>query len=236
MADKQTIKVLEEFVQNIYWADFLSSEQSIKNLEESLVEVLYEDLQHKGNGLLITEDGYFLTANHVREEDGKDCSPAKYIRDYQNEIYPIKKICQTDEREDLALLKAEIKAEKYQKRYKICNTDKLKNFNMGEFPIQIKTRLNGKIEDKEGSLILNYVVCEKLNYTNQIGSDIQVRGGDSGGIIISSERRELIGFVSNGMEEGDFEFCSRGIMASYHSKIFSGLNLVVREINSLKGF
>lgn len=236
MADKQTIKALEEFVQNVYWAEFLSSEQSIKNLEESLVEVLYEDLQHKGNGLLITENGYFLTANHVEEEDGKDCPPAKYIRNYKNEIYPIKKICQTDEREDLALLKAEIKAEKCQKMYKICNTDKLKNFYMGEFPIQIKTRLNEKIENKEGSLILNYIVCKKLNYTNQVGSDIHVKNGDSGGLTISSKRGELIGLVSNGMEEGDFEFCSRGIMASYHSKIFSGLNLVVREINSLKGF
>ncbi len=236
MADKQTIKALEEFVQNVYWTKSLSAEQSIKNLEESLVEVLYPNMTHKGNGLLITENGYLLTANHVEEEDGKDCPSAKYIRNYQNKIYPIKKICQTDEREDLALLKADIAKEKVQKRYKVHNTNKLENFDFGKFPVNLKTRRDEKIKNKYGCLLLKYGMGREFNYTNLFGTDIPVDKGESGGIVISAEG-ELVGLLSLGFQkENQGDLYGGWKIRSYYSKIFSGLNLVVREINSLKGF
>lgn len=236
MADKKTIRALEEFGENLNWTKSLPAEQSIRNLEESLVEILYPNKSHKGNGLLITENGYFLTTDHTERDVDEDSPPAKYIRDFKKNIYPIRKICQTDEREDLALLKAEIPGEKIHREYKIYNTNNLKNFKISEFPVILKARHGGRINHKPGSLILKYVISKQFNYTNQFGTDVHIIAGDSGGIIISSQG-ELVGFASNGFQEKeDFEIWEKQIIRSYCSKISTGLNLIKREISSLQGF
>lgn len=231
MFNKKTIQALEEFTENLYWSKLLSKEQSINNLEKSLVEVLFPNKNHMGNGLLITEDGYFLTAGHMLEGE-----PPRYIKDYQGRIYSIKGACQTDEKEDLALFRAEISKEELPKKYKIYNTENLKNFKAGEFPITLKSRWNGQIANKSGSVIVKYVIDETFGYSNQFGTDIHSITGDSGGVIIS-DNGELMGFASTGFkEEGEFEIWNKQIIRSYYSKILSGLNLIKREINSLKGF
>ncbi|VVB82028.1 Uncharacterised protein [uncultured archaeon] len=235
MFNKKTIRALEQFADNVHWTKSLPTEQSMRNLEESLVEILYANKSHKGNGLLITGNGYFLTVDHSERDPDEECPPAKYIRDYKKNIYPIRKICQTDEREDIALLKAEIPGEKIHIEYKIYNTNNLKNFKISEFPVIMKARHNGKINHRPGSLILKHVINKQFNYTNQFGTDVPIISGDSGGIVISSYG-ELVGFVSNGFEEEEFEIWEKQIVRSYCSKIFTGLNLIKKEINSLRGF
>ncbi|MEK6920848.1 MAG: hypothetical protein AABX82_03110, partial [Nanoarchaeota archaeon] len=60
------IETLDAFIQNIYVADGLRREDAQRNVAESLVELTYYG-QHAGNGILITDDGYFLTAWHCIE-------------------------------------------------------------------------------------------------------------------------------------------------------------------------
>jgi len=234
MEYKRSIKALEQFMQNANFRESISVEQSIKNLEEGLVELFYETGQHKGNGLLITEDGYFLTVSHLEEENVEKSPPAKYIRDYHGRIYKIDKICQINKREDLALLKAEISKKDGPKKYRIYQTDQLKNLISKEFPINLKIVKDGRIKNKYGYIFTKFGMDEKLSYTNQFGTDISVVRGESGGIAISV-KGELIGFISNGFQkEGQGDKYLNFKIKSYHSKVLSGLELVKKEINNLK--
>ena len=61
--DVADAKALNEYIQNTYWAEDLTEEQSKKNIEESVIELVQNEKQ-VSNGLLITTNGYFLTARH----------------------------------------------------------------------------------------------------------------------------------------------------------------------------
>ena len=61
---QQDIKVLQEFMQNIYWGNDLSSEKAINNLEEGLAEIKSSNGEHMSNILFITKNGYALTSYH----------------------------------------------------------------------------------------------------------------------------------------------------------------------------
>jgi len=144
MDEKQkSIEALKSYIQNIYLAEDLTAQESINNLEKSLIELVdHSSGEHLANGLLITEDGYFLTNHHCIEKFlDRDLT---LIKDYQNRKYKILKICEKNEKEDLALVKAEMPREPSSKKYKLLNTNSIKEFYLWNFPINLKTRWKNK--------------------------------------------------------------------------------------------
>ncbi len=229
MTTKQEIQALERFIQNIYTAESLSSDESIGNLEKSLVEIVYKDTNtHAANGLLITSSGYFLTASHCADKYSE-----KLIQDYRGNLYFIERVCQNNPNEDIALLK--IKQDKCQREnydYKIKNINLLlKDYALG-YLIEHKSRWDGEVINKFGKI---KGTKREFQCTDKDGKDSRHRllsgieteiksiiPGDSGGILLSYSG-ELIGLTSAKSET--FEV---------FTTIFSGLNLVQKEINTLK--
>lgn len=70
MGNKKSINALEKFIQNIFLGDNLSETEAIKNLESGLLEIKHNDT-HASNALLITNNGYALTANHCTHNHQK---------------------------------------------------------------------------------------------------------------------------------------------------------------------
>lgn len=222
---QESINALKYFIQNIYLTEELTPKQSIKNLENSLIELIdYSNKKHVGNGILITENGYFLTAHHCIE--GFIEKDFMLVQDYQNKKYDILKICKKNKKEDLALVKAEIAKKPISKKYKIYNTNSLNDFYLWNFPVNLKTKRNGKIENNYGLLIKtknkNKITKTKKIYENQFKIQMQTKNGDSGGIIMDKDGR-LMGIHSNASE-----------VMTGDSKVFSGLDLVQKYINELE--
>lgn len=197
---KETLFLLDEFIKNIYFGEDLTLKESKKNLEEGLIEIIYNNGVHHSNGLLITENGYFLTAKHCVESD---LSSLK-IKLYNGEVYPIKEsYFYFKTNEDIAIAKADIprKGNYNIKKYKIFNTNNTSNFN--KIPIALLTRLNNKINISYGFINKWDVSKVKLldgdSFVNQFSLDILAKNGDSGGIFTSSDGR-LIGIESTGNE------------------------------------
>ena len=83
---KRLVTTLDDFLTNAK-NNSLTSEQAKKNLREGIIELIKNE-QHSSNGLLITDDGYFLTARHCVEGslplqivlyDGMKCRVEKYV-------------------------------------------------------------------------------------------------------------------------------------------------------------
>src|SRR3989338_4350191 len=60
---QQSLLALEQFIQNYYHSDSLTNQQAYTKLQNGVVEITLFG-QHSSNGLLITENGYILTAKH----------------------------------------------------------------------------------------------------------------------------------------------------------------------------
>ena len=228
MTTKKEIQALERFIQNIYTAEELSSNESINNLEKSLVEIVDKvTKQHRSNGLLITSNGYFLTADHCAENYSE-----KLIRDYQGNVYPIIRVCQENKNEDIALLKIEKEEQEENYNYKIKNINLLlKDYTLG-YLVEHKSRRDGKIISKLGKISktqTKFLVTDEddkiTEYKVSNGIDAKLSyliPGDSGGILLSYGGA-LIGFNSGSLDK----------VAGF-TTIFSGLDLVQKEINTLK--
>jgi len=211
--NRQDFKALELFTK-ANWINRLTREQSRKNIEDSLVEIIYDSGDHSSNGFLITENGYFLTAEHCIRKNALN----KRIRTSNGEVYPIEKVCYSDFPHDLALVKAKIKSKPVIKNYNLYNTNKLE-----KIPVQILARWDKKIVRKYGFVELTTTSCNdhRKNFCSDIFSIARpIISGDSGGIIISP-LSELIGFVHG----SDKRVCC-GI------KLNNALKLIYKYINS----
>ena len=62
---KQLVATLDDFLTNAK-NNSLTANEARKNLEEGVIELVKYG-KHSSNGLLITDDGYFLTARHCVE-------------------------------------------------------------------------------------------------------------------------------------------------------------------------
>jgi hypothetical protein len=219
MFNKKNIRALENFIQNIYSAESLSSEESEKNLEDSLFEIFYYNGQHKANGLFITENGYFLTANHAAEDTCLD-----YVL-YNKRIYPIKFIHKRDKKKDISLGKVDLPKKPKNLIYKIENTNLLlKEYPFG-YPSTIIYKKDGKINKIQTKIWTTGMGTKLKNsekYESRIITDTFTEDGTSGGIILNWSGK-LIGILSSGND------CT-----TLFSPIFSGLNLIQKEINTLK--
>ena len=188
-AEKEFIPSLEQFIQQFYWGEHLTISQAERNLNESLVEITYYG-EHSSNGLLITENGYFLTAKH--------CVTGKLrgmkIKLHNERVYSIERVCAISNKDDIALAKARIDGENRSKNYKFYNSENLK-----KMPITLMTRREGELNNKYGFIEEKTSVISKgldnIEYLcqNAISSVIESKPGDSGGIIVSTDRR-LLGF------------------------------------------
>lgn len=210
---KKEISALEGFIQQIYWGEDLTLEQSKKNIEEGLIQITLTVKDYlpnferigQSNGLLITKDGYFLTAKHCIDHNFHIGT----IKDRQGRSYPIEKVCAVgkdrskdpNHRHDIALAKAKIDGPSEPMSYKIFNTDLLKP----ELPVALLYYdVNGKFEKKYGlvkSLQNNTSVAlgngEYTSYPEQfsVRLGITAKLGHSGGVIVCPEGR-IVGIAS----------------------------------------
>lgn len=200
------IEALKKFSENLDVK--LSREESIRNLEKSLVEIVYAGRSHRGNGLLMTDNGYFLTADHCL-----GYNPI-YIRDFKGNFYPIKEVLKNDSIKDIAIAMAEIKESPIPKRYNILNAENLKKYCDRRYELCLKTFRKGKIENSFGFLKNSKIDIQTLQedfFLDQFSTSIIVKEGDSGGAVVSN-RGELVGFLSNGFldytQSDNFEISS----------------------------
>ena len=200
---KRIVSVFEELVGQNHMKN-IEKNESEKNIEESLIEIVVEG-QHSSNGILITDDGYFLTAKHCVDKNLE----RKSIRLYDGQIYPIEKVCAYAPNEDLALVKANIPNKCVPKKYKILENS-LEIMNpLEKIPVNLMTRIDGKIIKKYGFIIPfhNYKILledeEKLiSASNYLRLRISAKPGDSGGIVINTNK-ELIGIFCYGNKKNN---------------------------------
>lgn len=198
---KKEADALEDFVQNVYWGENLSAEESKKRLEEGLVEAR-QDGQHRFNGLLVTDNGYFLTAKHCVN---RDFSGTK-IYLHNGNSYPIEKVCCWGKKEDIAIVKVDIGGNPAAKRYRIYYEEEIR-----DVPFALMARRDGGIIAKFGfanDAPISKVYVESKGevwIANHFMSDIPARPGDSGGIAVSNEGR-LMGLTLMGTREGYIAF------------------------------
>jgi hypothetical protein len=203
MANLQLVSALKKFIQNVYYGEGLSDNQARTNLEEGLVEMVYGNGSHASNGLLLTDDGYFLTSRHcVDREDfskeGIELETLK-IKLHGGRKYPIKSVCVRSTRDlDIAIAKADIPGDCNPKTYRFCNKKYADNS-----PVALFTRWQGEKNKKYG-------VVKKMNSKAYLGLSLMTcRQGDSGGIIVNSESR-VMGVLS-GMWQGEAFYNARSI-------------------------
>ncbi|MBI5072785.1 trypsin-like peptidase domain-containing protein [Candidatus Woesearchaeota archaeon] len=209
------VQALDTFIQNIYFADGLTPAESQKNIAESLVEIRYYR-QHSSNGILVTDDGYFLTALHCVQNSERHPLEQARIQVYNGNSYPIEKICASAKKEDLALVKAVIPKECKPRNYRFYNTNVLCNDRA-----TLLARRDGKLSVRDGSITRAKYKTEfrienepEKVYTNHFFTDFAAIPGDSGGVILSIDGR-VAGLVCG----GNYQITS-GV------KIIQGLKLI----------
>lgn len=189
---KRLVATLDDFLENAK-SNSLTDEQAQKNLEEGVVE-LVKNGQHSSNGLLITDDGYFLTARHCVEH-----SLPQYVRLYDGSVYPFENVCSQREGTylDLALAKVKILGECKSRKYKICDKGNLKPGSS----LRSLSRWNGELIHRDGSMegkvirtLIRDATYSSISkdyassvYANSILSSVPTIKGDSGGILITPD-------------------------------------------------
>lgn len=195
----QLAKTLDEFIQQIYWSETLTPNEAVECLSKGLVELVYNDEQHAANGLLVTTDGYFLTAAHCLSQDVRNLS----LKDYLGNIYQIKKRIASGNHEDIILGRVDIPKKCQAMQYKFYNTNlisKIDQYKIGE-PVSFLSRWNGREISKYGFLKGDgkpaYVKDNGKTYVfkDQFNISLSSLKGDSGGLIVSSNG-SLMGFAS----------------------------------------
>jgi hypothetical protein len=184
----KTISSLDDFIRQ-FDSPKIGSGESIQNLEEGLIEIV-QCGQHRYNGLLISDDGYFLTVKHGIKNRSR-----QKICLHNGKEYPIQKVCTYTDDDDIALVKAAIPHKACSREYLFYDTQNLES----GIAIVLITRWNSKIERSYGFLTRRYssVPTESGYYPDHFSMILESKPGDSGGLIVSSDGK-LIGFESSG--------------------------------------
>jgi S1-C subfamily serine protease len=180
----QTISSLDDFIRQ-FETPVVGINESIKNLEEGLIEIVQYG-SHSYNGLLITNDGYFLTIKHgIKNRSGQK------IRLPNGKKYPIQKVCIYTDDDDIALVKAAIPNKSSSREYLFYDTNNLES----GMAVALLTRRKGKIERTYGFIGRRYsfVHTESGYYPEHFSMLLESKPGDSGGLIVSPDGK-LIGF------------------------------------------
>lgn len=211
---------LYDFVQNLYWGDNLTVEESNKNLENGLIEIRRTGF-HSCNGILLTDDGYFLTAKHCVDHAQTFC----YVRTSDGRSYELEKVCATELVLDLALAKADIPGRPRARTYRLSNTGVLQEGT----PVALLTRRSGEINSHYGFVSKTQFSGKQRSRRKRVDYPIvdnfciaaPSRPGDSGGIVVSNDGR-LVGIISSS------DTCTTNA-----TKIIDGLELVSSYRNRL---
>ncbi len=190
---EQCAQALEDFVQNIYWGEHLTEAQAKRNLERGLIRINtnHETLSH---GLLVTDNGYFLTAKHC-VEDFKE----GYVHLDDGTSLHLEGVCATSKTDDIALCRAELYGQSRARRYRFADSKRLDNFyGAPRAPIVVLTRYKEAV-DLRGGWMLRHADAplkrpEHWNPENFFLAKTDVRQGDSGSPMVTIDGR-LIGFT-----------------------------------------
>ncbi len=202
---KEQIKLdklaLQDFINNFHWGSDLSDINARNNLELGLVEITDEDGYHSSNGLLITNNGYFVTNYHcVDDLDDVD----KYIRTVDGRVCKILKVCGGNPHNDIALVKADMSGPAEALCYKFAETHNISK----DFPVALFTRRDvyGSPKDnlkiKYGTIRKPQLRTYKSNspggdVKNQVEISMITSAGDSGGVIATKEGK-IYGLLTGG--------------------------------------
>ena len=208
----ETMNSLEKFIQQGYQEKPLTPEQSKENIKKGMLEII-KNGKHSSNGLLITEDGYFLTPKHclMKIDDNT------LVKDLDGCTYRLEEVCALSKDEDIALAKVKICKEPKPMDYNIYDLEKLKK-DIPAFLLYNNASLlyynrEGEISENEGYIYKtsNIFTVTLSNgkrelYPDQFISIIQSGPGDSGGMIIN-EKGGIIGMLSGGDPMHPLSFC-----------------------------
>lgn len=186
--DRQALNTLEAFLAQTM-ENQLTDREAQQHLEKGVVELVQYDC-HIANGLLITDNGYFLTAGHCLDDDDDDDDGWKLVRLYDGTEYALERICASGTgRMDIALAKAKVPGDASPRSYRFYKED----YIPAKEPIALLTRKNGQLVKKYGHTT-NYTTAEGKTLVSTLG----VKPGDSGGIVITGES-ELLGIMRRGL-------------------------------------
>lgn len=215
---------LSGFLNNFGCFQKSTAEFSEFYIANAIIEILYANGSHLGNGLLLTQDGYFLTCDHcltdfpgtlkARLSDGRTIS---HIR-----------VCARDLDHDMALCKISLAGHGYN-CFRFCCPDKRES---GQRAIYLG-RCDGRLVRKEGNftglvfdLVCQTVVTEYfvdarglisrrsqpgiVRYYGHLQMNIEAQAGDSGGLIIRPDG-SLVGLLSTASLSKDKNISAAGI-------------------------
>lgn len=189
-------KLLHRFCE-IAHENNVSSQESNDNLQKYTIELVNHG-KHMGNGLVITENGYFLTAKHCVEAN--PMCPGKKLLDLTANIgdrddYLIYDILATSNHDDLALGRLMMSGNRKAIRYKFSEPDEVTITG-------VITRWDRKFNDEYTGQIVYPNVDEveiedgRYKFKNQFSINKPSRPGVSGGIVVC-RNKGLLGIASN---------------------------------------
>ena len=192
---KQLIQSLDDFIANESNAESMTDEQAHEALRTNLIEITRNNSAN-AQGVLVTEDGYFLTCLHCVNEDISKLEVQ--LRDGSD--YNIEKVCVIFRSYDLALAKADIPGE--------CKAVKYKFFDSKQLDMGMSVNLVGRYCEqdyqKSGQIthLFNDIVMpddygNPCSYPDNFMVNFPVGQGDSGAIAASEDYR-IMGIINAG--------------------------------------
>ncbi len=201
---KETREALRSFIQNYHWGEDLSVSRAIRQVETGLLELLHHNGQHAANGLAVTKNGYFVTNYHCVDEEPETMR----VRTSSGREYPVRSVCRSNRRADIALVKAEILGKAEPVRYRFHDRAV---FNGKGTAVVVVTRWNGRIAT-HGGIAGDRIVSGRTRqggiYEKHLLVHCKLRCGDSGGALVTSLGGQLAGLASSSTLAGHESCCT----------------------------
>jgi S1-C subfamily serine protease len=184
---------LDEFINSFYWGKDMNPTEAKRNVEHGVVEII-SHCCHSSNGLLITEDGYFITAKHCLSDVHQP-----QIRLYDGLVCDVEKICVLSKKRDVAIAKANKPGECKPVRYKFFDKSRYEEvpvvtLTMREGRLIKKTGIVQNLQDQPSIRIDDTSLAREDHFVISFSENIP---GDSGGIVIGPYS-EIIGIAISG--------------------------------------
>jgi hypothetical protein len=197
--EKATIDALTTFINQFYFGQILPPTEAQKNLEDGTLELTWKSGAHCGNGLLVTDDGLFVTCAHCL---GNNLEKQR-ARNHTGNCYGIEKVLTVSSfrKNDIVLAKAAIPGERKARSYKFGESE---NPPEGK-PVALFGRKGNEVYRKygfvKGTYMRETIMTDngETRVTGHVGYKLTSERGDSGGIIADIERK-IVGIVSLGSE------------------------------------
>ncbi len=203
-------QILNNFVLNLYHGEELLERDAHRNLRNGLIEIMARNGNHSSNGLLISENGYFVTAKHCLSDGERN------IRLSDGTIKELDRKVASTLNDDVVLAKLNLEGEAKPLTYKFYNSNGISSArydNLLKYPIALISRWEGEIVSRGGFIrekSVNIRVkngSSKENFNDHFTINLPSIPGDSGGVIVSIDGR-LIGVASTG---GSPDFLASGV-------------------------